>query len=212
VALSNKREEFIESRHHSTRLRRTEYMGTKKTTRRERELESSRSKAKRNRLVIISTVIVAIIGVSIYFLMFGGSGGSNQSNEPIKATWIEPQMAGDTASIPVSEVEKDRNVHFNLKTQGEDMNFMVYALDGETFVRANVCPPCRSIGFSLEQAILICDTCATTFNAQTGAGIGGACVDYPKASVSYEIEDGNIVMNIANLVSAYQDTIEPGWA
>lgn len=187
-------------------------MGTKKTTRRERELELSKSKAKKNRLVIISTVIVAIIGVSIYFLMFGGSGGSNQSNGPIKATWIEPQVAGDTVSIPVSEVEKDRNVHFNLKTQGEDMNFLAYVLDGETFVRANVCPPCRSTGFSLEKAALICDTCATTFNAQTGEGIGGACVDYPKASVSYEIQDGNIVMNIANLVSAYQDTVEPGWA
>jgi len=190
-------------------------MGTKqskKRARRERELELSGSKAKRNRLVIISTVIVAIIGVSIYFAMFGGSAGSNQSNEPIQATWIEPQVAGDTVSIPVSEVEKNWNVHFNLKTQGEDMNFMAYVLDGETFVRANVCPPCRSIGFSLEEAVLICDTCATTFKAQTGEGIGGACVDYPKASVPYETQDGNIVMNSANLITAYQDTIEPGWA
>jgi uncharacterized membrane protein len=184
---------------------------TKRTTKRERELELSKRKTKKNRLVIISAVVVAIIGVSIYFAMFGGSGGSNLSNEPIKATWIEPQVAGDTVSIPVSEVEDNGNVHFNLKTQGQDMNFMAYALDGETFVRANVCPPCRSIGFSLEEAILICDTCATTFNAQTGDGIGGACVNYPKASVSYETQDGNIMMNSANLITAYQDTIEPGW-
>jgi len=139
------------------------------------------------------------------------SSSNPQSNEPIKATWIEPQVAGDTVSIPVSEVENNWNVHFNLKTQGEDMNFMAYVLDGEIFVRANVCPPCQSIGFSLEEAVLICDRCATTFKARTGEGIEGACVDFPKASVPYEVSDGNVVMKGTDLIAAYQDTTEPGW-
>jgi uncharacterized membrane protein len=177
---------------------------------RETELELSRRKAKKSRLVIISAVVVAIIGVSIYFAMFAGNGSSTESNEPIKATWIEPQVAGDTVSIPVSEVENNRNVHFNVKTRDEDMNFMAYVLDGEISVRANVCPPCRSIGFSLEQAVLICDRCATTFNAKTGDGIEGACVDFPKASVLYEVSDGNVAMKGTDLIAAYQDTIESG--
>jgi len=130
---------------------------------------------------------------------------------PIKATWIEPQVAGDTVSIPVSEVENNWNVHFNVKTGGGDMNFMAYVLDGGISVRANVCPPCRSIGFSLEEAVLICDRCATTFKAKTGEGIEGACVDFPKASVPYEVSDGNVVMEGTDLIAAYQDTIEPGW-
>jgi nitrite reductase/ring-hydroxylating ferredoxin subunit len=140
------------------------------------------------------------------------SSGNPQSNEPIKATWIEPQVAGDTVSIPVSEVENNRNVHFNVKVQGEDedMNFMAYVLDEEIHVRANVCPPCRSIGFSLDEDILVCDRCATMFEAQTGEGIRGACVDFPKASVPYQINGGNIIMNSTDLISAYQDTIEPG--
>jgi len=184
---------------------------SKKRIRGERELELSKRKAKKNRLVIISALIVTIIGVSIYFAMFAGNGSSTQNNEPIKATWIEPQVLGDTVSIPVSEVENSRNVHFNLKTQGEDMNFMAYVLDGEIFVRANVCPPCRSIGFSLEEAVLVCDTCATTFGAETGGGIEGACVNFPKASVPYEINSGNIIMNSTDLKVAYEDTIEPGW-
>ena len=187
-------------------------MGTKKSkkrTRGERELELSRRKAKKNRLMIISTVIVAIIGVGIYFAMFAGNG-STESNEPIKATWIEPQVLGDTVSIPISEVENNRNVHFNVKTLDEDMNFMAYVLDGEISVRANVCPPCQSIGFSLEEAVLVCDRCATTFKAKTGEGIEGACVDFPKASVLYEVSDGNAVMKGTDLIAAYQDTIEPG--
>ena len=138
------------------------------------------------------------------------SSSNPQSNEPIKATWIEPQVVGDTVSIPVSEVENNRNIHFNVKTPGGDMNFMAYVLDGEIHVRANVCPPCRSIGFSLEEAVLICDRCATTFEAKTGEGIEGACVDFPKASVPYEINSSNIIMKGIDLIAAYQDTIEPG--
>ena len=129
---------------------------------------------------------------------------------PIKATWIEPQVVGDTVSLAVSEVENNWNVHFNVKAQGADMNFMAYIVDGEIHVRANVCPPCKSIGFSLKEDILVCDRCATTFKAKTGAGIKGACVDFPKASVPYEIRGGNIVMKGTDLIAAYQDTIEPG--
>ncbi len=139
------------------------------------------------------------------------------SSGPIKATWIEPQVNGDTVSIPVSEVENNWNVHFKLKTEGSNMNFMAYVLDGEIHVRANVCPPCRSVGFSLEGDILICDRCgsATTFNAKTGEGIKGTssndpCVNYPKAPVPYEIRDGNIVVTSTDLITAYRDTIEPG--
>lgn len=130
---------------------------------------------------------------------------------PIKATWIEPQVTGDTVSIPVSEVETNWNVHFRVETQDSNMNFMAYVLDGEFYVRANVCPPCQSIGFSLDEDTLVCDRCATTFMAKTGEGIGGACVAYPKASIPYETVDGNIVMNSADLTTAYQNTIELGW-
>jgi nitrite reductase/ring-hydroxylating ferredoxin subunit len=140
----------------------------------------------------------------------GGNGGNNQSNGPIEALWIEPQVVGDTVSILQSVVEDNWNIHFNVNTQGEDMNFMAYVLDGEIYVRANVCPPCRSIGFSLDEAILICDRCATTFDSETGQGIQGACVDFPKAPVLYQIDNGNIVMNNADLVAAYEDTLEPG--
>lgn len=130
---------------------------------------------------------------------------------PIKATWIEPKVDGDTVSILVSEVENNWNTHFGLNTQSSTINYMAYLVDGEILVRSNVCPPCRSVGFSLDDDILVCDRCATTFKAKTGDGIKGACVDYPKASVPYEIIDGNIVMRGNDLVTAYEDTTKPGW-
>jgi len=129
---------------------------------------------------------------------------------PIEAKWIEPQVAGNTVSIPVSEVEDNWNVHFRVEIQDGEKAFMAYKYGGQIFVRANICPPCRSIGYTLKGNILVCDTCATTFEAETGDGIEGACVDYPKAPVPYEITGGNIVMSEADLIAAYQDTLQPG--
>ena len=69
---------------------------------------------------------------------------------------------------------------------------MAYDLAGEKYVRANVCPPCRSIGFSLAGDILVCNSCGTRFNVKTGDGISGARKDYPKAAVEYAISGDNI--------------------
>jgi nitrite reductase/ring-hydroxylating ferredoxin subunit len=118
---------------------------------------------------------------------------------------------GDNVSIPLSEVEDNKIVHFNLAAPDGDIAFMAYELGGEVHVRSNVCPPCRSIGFALWKDILVCDTCRTTFEAKTGEGIGGACMDFPKASVPYELKNGNLVMKSADLMIAYQDTVEAGW-
>jgi nitrite reductase/ring-hydroxylating ferredoxin subunit len=159
----------------------------------------------------MSKIIPVLVLLAMILSTVACSGNSAQSNEPIKATWIEPQVVGDTASIPVSEIENNKIIHFKFRTQDKDMTFMAYDLSGETYVRANICPPCHSIGFSLQKSTLVCDTCGTVFDAKTGAGIEGACVDFPKASVPYEISDGNIVMKSNDLVAAYQSTINPGW-
>jgi nitrite reductase/ring-hydroxylating ferredoxin subunit len=166
---------------------------------------------KENKQMIRRTIIGALL-VSLALIMVGCSDPTSNPVPPglIKATLIDPQVTGDIVSIPASEVENNWNVSFKVETQDDNMTFMAYVLDGETYVRANVCPPCQSTGFSLSGAILVCDRCATTFKAQTGEGIAGACVGYPKASVPYEIRDGNIVMNSTDLIAAYQDTLEPG--
>jgi nitrite reductase/ring-hydroxylating ferredoxin subunit len=130
---------------------------------------------------------------------------------PIKAKIIEAQVDGDSVSIPVSAVESDWNTQFVVNGQSGKMNFMAYLLNNKIYVRADVCPPCRSIGYSLSGNTLICDRCATTFKADTGDGIGGACVDYPKALVPYQISNGNIVIKQSDLVVAYENTLNPGW-
>jgi nitrite reductase/ring-hydroxylating ferredoxin subunit len=156
---------------------------------------------------MLKKIILILVLLILVSSIVACSANGTQSNQRIKATWIEPQVVGDIISIPVSEVENDKIIHFEFRTQDKDMTFMAYDLSGETYVRANICPPCHSIGFSLQQSTLVCDTCGTVFDAQTGAGINGACVAYPKAAVVYNIDNGNIVMKGIDLVAAYQDTV-----
>jgi hypothetical protein len=125
----------------------------------------------------------------------------------LKEKWLEPQVSGDTVSIPVSDVRNNWNTAFKMVNKGSTLNFMAYVLNDEIQVRANVCPPCKSIGYTLNNDVLVCDTCGTTFRATNGSGIQGACVKFPKAAIQYKVVNDAIVMNINDLVSGYQKTL-----
>ncbi len=56
---------------------------------------------------------------------------------------------------------------------------------------------------------LVCNSCGTVFEAKTGKGVEGACVAYPKASVAYEVNSGNMILKIKDLLAAYQQTLQP---
>ena len=135
---------------------------------------------------------------------------SSKPSGPVDAKWIDAQVNGDTVSIPESEIENNWNTRFEVQAADGNISAMAYVLDGVIYVRADICPPCRSRGFTLNGNILDCDSCHTKFNASTGDGVSGACVNYPKASVSYTINDGNVMMSKADIVTAYQNTLKPG--
>ncbi|WP_091688081.1 Fe-S-containing protein [Methanococcoides vulcani] len=105
-------------------------------------------------------------------------------------------MIDNTVVIPVQTIDEKINTHFKVKTTTGEIAVMAYRLGDDIMVRSNVCPPCGSIGFSLDNDILICDRCRTTFDAGSGQGIQGACVDYPKESIPFTVSDGNIVMEM----------------
>ncbi len=57
---------------------------------------------------------------------------------------------------------------------------------------------------------MICDTCGTQFSARTGEGVSGACLNYPKAPVTWEIKDSKLVMRTEDMKTAYLNTLKPG--
>src|SRR5512136_601175 len=101
---------------------------------------------------MLKKTIVILILLMLFSSIVACSRNSIQDGERIEATWIETQVLGDSISVPVSEVENDKIIHFEFTAQDKDMTFMAYDLSGEIYVRANICPPCHSIGFSLQQS------------------------------------------------------------
>ncbi len=153
------------------------------------------------------------IGAALVLSLVAGltaCGGSPAAADPVKAQWVQAFPAGDTVTLPLADVATYGNVHFKVTDAGATAAFMAYQVTDGIIVRANVCPPCRSQNFSLAGEVLVCDTCATTFEAATGDGIQGACVDFPKAPVTYSLNGDNIVMTKADLFSAYRNTLTPG--
>ncbi len=167
-----------------------------------------RTSADRTGGLALGTILV--LGLALLLAACGGGASSGQSTGPISAEWLTVPAEGDVVKIPVSTIEKHRNIHFTVPALGKIAAFMAYVGPDGINVRANVCPPCRSKGFSLSGKVLVCDTCATTFDAATGNGINGACVDFPKASVAYEVADGQVTMQKVDLAMAYQNTMVPG--
>jgi len=141
-------------------------------------------------------------------LSVAGCGGTGN---PVRATWLNPRVTDNTVTIPASQVRNAKITHFNLALPKGEIAFMAYEVDRKLQVRADICPPCRSESYSLAKDKLICDTCATVFDARTGAGVQGACVAFPKAAVNYQITDGAVVMKVDDLMTAYLNTLKPGW-
>jgi nitrite reductase/ring-hydroxylating ferredoxin subunit len=137
-------------------------------------------------------------------------GVSSSDNQRYKPTWITPTLIGEQVSIPISAVEQGKMVHFWVSLPSGKEAFMAYKLDGVNYMRADICVPCRSSSFSLQKGVLVCDTCGTTFDAKTGKGISGACKNYPKDAVTWQLDAGNLVATANALKAAYETTLQPG--
>ena len=158
-------------------------------------------------------MITRIVLVLIVFSMVAviACGGETTVEPIVEPTWISAQVEGDIVSIPTSDADSGKMLHFEVPYQDASMDFMAYKLGEEIYVRANVCPPCQSVGFDLQGDILICKGCGTRFEAETGEGISGTgkCRDYPKAEAPYTISGEKITMGMDDLVTAHEETKEP---
>lgn len=161
------------------------------------------------------TILIAVLlTMSLGILALSGCtsqsvAANGLSNVTAKQTTIQATLSGSTVSIPAGDVERLVNTRFKVATATGSLSFMAYKYHNQTYVRADICPPCGSQSFTLKNGTLVCDTCGTIFNAATGTGVSGACVKYAKQLVSFQTQDGNIVMNGADLATAFQNTLKP---
>jgi uncharacterized membrane protein len=139
-----------------------------------------------------------------------GTATAKNLNATIKQTTIDAQVNGDTVTIPLDAVNKFGNVNFRVDTTNDYFMFMAYEYGDKLFVRADICVPCGSESYTLKNGVLVCNSCGTQFDAQTGIGIAGAtsCKSYSKQSVVYQVKDGKIEMKASDLSAAYQKTLK----
>ena len=163
----------------------------------------------KKRMIPIAVAALALVALLI-LAASGCSSASNGTSGKITPTWTTAQIQGDVVSIPVNEIDQGKMVHFRVEQQGASRAFMAYRLDEEIYVRAAVCPPCRSESFSLAGDTLVCNACGTKFEASTGDGVSGACRNYPKAEVSYTVDGEGITLSMNDLVAAYENTVIAG--
>jgi nitrite reductase/ring-hydroxylating ferredoxin subunit/predicted small lipoprotein YifL len=137
-------------------------------------------------------------------------GVSSADTKSYHPTWLTPQINGDQVTLSLSAVLQAKMAHFWVNLPSGKEAFMAYRLDGVTYVRADICVPCRSTSFSLEKGVLVCDTCGTRFDAKTGAGLSGACKNYPKDEAKAGVSGDNLTVTTTSLAAAYASTLQPG--
>lgn len=161
------------------------------------------------KLLAILSLVVGL--VAIIFLV-GCSSGDTANAGPYPDVVITPTVANDTVSIPVSFIESNRNVHFELATPKGNTSFAAYMYNNTIQVRASFCVPCQGTTFTLSGDKLICNNCGTVFSAKDGTGISGvpACQSYPKAAVSFTKTGDSITMVSSDLLTAFINTLSRG--
>jgi len=162
---------------------------------------------KKSIQAILLLLVISLLVVTACSNQPASANGAD--NVTAKQASINAELNGDLVSILQSDVDKYTNARFLVDTAARPLSFMAYKYDNQLYVRADICPPCRSESFTLTKGTLVCDTCGTVFAANTGDGIRGACVKFAKQSVTYEVKDGNIVMKGNDLVTAFQNTLYP---
>jgi len=130
------------------------------------------------------------------------------------ATMIEPLVAcpvtvsrhGDTVSLKLPALTEVRNAQFDIVVNGRPLAFMAYIVRGQLQVRAGACPSCESSTYLLDGDFLDCVACDSRYDALTGDGASGGCMDYPKKPVPCDTVGDLVVMKIDDLVRAWDET------
>lgn len=159
----------------------------------------------------IALGIAALLLIGVLVVSCGKTSAAGGPSGRVRPVLLNAVVQGDSMSIPLSKVQGAWNARFTAKFPERTESFMVYVYNNQTYVRASICVPCGGQSFSLQGNTLICDTCGTVYSAATGKGVSGvpACQSYNKAPVSFQVDGtGNIVMKSADLLAAFQKTLD----
>ena len=103
-------------------------------------------------------------------------------------------------SIPTDQLVASKLVYFEYKKPGAEAIPMVAYVkpSGKLFVGVSYCPPCKGKRDRIEAGgSLVCETCGTVRNLETGVGISGACRLYPLDELPASLSNGKVTVTAA---------------
>lgn len=201
-------------------------MATKKQTSRKPAAKSAAPAKKTNSQLIlgIGAVVIVAIAAIVWFASSKPSsaipadeqkylgrllpasyqepsvGGQQSYSSAIKMTEITATKGKDSVSIPTDQLIADKIVYFEYtRADGQQLPMVAYVKpSGKLFVGVSFCLPCKGTKQRIENGQLVCESCGTIRDLETGAGISGTCRLYPLDEVPATVSGGTI--SIANSV------------
>jgi hypothetical protein len=125
--------------------------------------------------------------------------------EFVSMTRVEPEINGDKIQIPLSVVDENNIIYFEVENdEGTMVPLMAYITPtGRLFTGSSMCEPCRGRTFSLAGETLFCDTCRTTYTIEGHKFISGSvvCGQYPPVNMNGVVENGIINIELAEVLN-----------
>jgi hypothetical protein len=192
-------------------------MATKNINRKSKKEQFIKQSSGRKPL-LIAILLVAVIGTVAAGLLLRGPGAEDDGayfGEPavqtrsyigrvVPMTAIEPLIEGGWVSIPLTLLEENDIVYFEVENnEGFLVPLMAYITpSGRIFTGSSMCEPCQGRSFFLAGETLVCETCRTTYTIESHEFISGSqdCGRYPPVYMQPVIENGMVSIALEDIL------------
>ncbi|HLA99844.1 MAG TPA: Fe-S-containing protein [Bacteroidota bacterium] len=163
---------------------------------------------------LLLAIVIGLVGFFIYHFVDNLPGGAHPviARQPTLATSFIPSaghydqigvvatILGDDVMIPLSVVEEKKIVGFEYSDGTVSVPLLAFiSSEGKLVTSFRLCEPCNSKKFSIDGDRLSCGNCETQWSLRTLEGLQGNCQKYPPDPLPSRIENGMIVIRIADI-------------
>ena len=166
---------------------------------------------KNNTIMYVGVAVIAILMITagVFFTKYGG-GSKNAAAynigttvayaQPVEMTDVANTVNAGKVSIDLEAVKKAGIIYTEYNQNGKKVALTAWiAQNGELHTSVSLCEPCRGYKFHIEGNDLVCNACGTRWALDTLQGISGGCLTYPPQRLNYEVKDGKVLLDEAQI-------------
>jgi uncharacterized membrane protein len=189
-------------------------------SKKKKEFQEKREKRRFANRVVIGVVVVLFAFIIVSFAM--RNSGDNISTianrweggtynigkqvdylgKRVAMTDIELQVDKGKVMFPVEAVVDNSFIYSEYTNERTRLPLMAFiSPSGRLVAAVSYCEPCRSESFHIDGRDLVCDSCQTKWQIADLKGISGGCKEYAPEELNYEVVDGMVVIDEADILS-----------